>query len=169
MFLVGYLVMDRKSLDSRRATSLGIIKHLVRILKTDHPACAGIIFELALEPQKDPQVRTSKEALFAVHARTAAKVVFKRLNIEYRQPKLSLWGPSLKEERQHLVYGRVSGPPLAGYIDKQEASHVLDAVYNCWYADYYLDDASKDAEYRHYVQGMYDATVSSLPAQVALI
>ena len=169
MFLVGYLVMDRKSLDSRRATSIGVIKHLVRILKADHPDCAGVIFELALEPPKDPRVRTGKEALFAVHARTAAKIVFKRLDVEYRQPKLSLRDPSLSEERQHLVYGRVAGPPLAGYISRQEASHVLDAVYNCWYADYYLDDPSKDAEYRHYVRGMYESAVSSLPAQVALI
>src|SRR5262249_45940720 len=91
MFLVGYLVMDRKSLDSRRATSLGLIKHLVGLLKADHPDCAGFIFELALEPQKDPRTRTSKETLFSVHARTVAKVVFKRLDIEYRQPKLSLW------------------------------------------------------------------------------
>jgi len=169
MFLAGYLVMDRKSLDSRRATSLGVIKRLVRILKADHPNCAGVIFELALEPQKNPQVRTGKEALFAVHARTAAGIVFKRLDVEYRQPKLSLWDPSLTEELQHLVYGRVSGPPLTSHISKQEASHILDAVYNCWYGDYYLDDRSKDAEYRHYVRGMYETAVSSLPAQVTLI
>src|SRR6266403_564908 len=145
----------------RRATSIGIIKHLVQTLKRDHPDCAGVIFELALDPQKNPQVRTSKEALFAVHGRTAAKIVFKRLDIEYRQPKLSLWDPSLTEERQHLVYGRVSGLPLVGHIGKQEASHVLDAVYNCWYGDYYLDDPSKDTRYRHYVRGMYEAAVET--------
>jgi hypothetical protein len=169
MFLVGYLVIDPQTLDSRRTTSIGIIEHLVCILKADHPECAGVVFEIALEPQKDPRVRTAKEKLFAVHARTAAKIVVKRLEVEYRQPKLSLWDPSLTEERQHLIYGRFSGPPLAGYVSKQEASHVLDAVYNCWYADYFLNDESKDAEYRRYVQGMYEDTVSSLPAQVPLI
>jgi hypothetical protein len=169
LFLVGYLVLDHTSLDSRRVTSIGIIEHLVRILKTDHPACAGVVFEIALEPEKDPRIRTAREKLFAVHARTAARLVLKRLEIEYRQPKLSLWDPSLTEERQHLVYGRFTEPPLPGHVSKQEATHVLDAVYNCWYGDCYLDDASKDAEYRQYVRAIYDDIVSSLPAQVPLI
>lgn len=169
MFLVGYLAKDRKSPDSKRATSLEIAKYLVHLLNKHHPECAGVIFELALEPQKNPRIRTGKEELFAMHAVTAAKVVFKRLDINYKQPKLSLWNPSLTEQRQHLVYGRMSGPPLTSHISKQEASHVLDAVYNCWYGDYYLDDPSKDAEYRHYVRSIYEAAVSSLPAQVALI
>lgn len=126
-------------------------------------------FEIALEPEKDPRVRTAKEKLFAVHARTAARIVLKRLEIEYRQPKLSLWDPSLTEERQHLIYGRFSEPPLAGNVSKQEATHVLDAVYNCWYGDCYLNDASKDAEYRQYVRAIYDDMVSSLPAQVPIL
>jgi hypothetical protein len=93
------LAMDHKSLDAKRATSLGIIQHLIRILKADHPSCAGVVFEIAPEPGKQLKAPTSKERLFAVHARTAAQLVFKRLDIEYRQPKLSLWDPSLTEER----------------------------------------------------------------------
>jgi len=168
MFLVGYLAMDHDSDDAKRETSLAIIKYLVRLLKKDHSNCAGVIFEIALESKRHQQSRTAKERLFAVRARKVG-VVFKRLDIKYRQPKLSLWDPSLTEQRQHLVYGRLSGPPLSGHIGKQEASHVLDVVYNYWYGDYYLDEPPKDAEYRKYLRAMYKDVVSRLPAQVGLI
>ena len=169
MFLVGYLAKDTEAPESRREPSLEIAKDIVRRLKRDHPRCAGVVFELALEPEKDPRIRTLKERRFAVDGITAARVVFKRLDIAYQQPKLSLWDSSLTEQRQHLVYGRMSGPPLASHIEKEEAARILDVVYNCWYGDYYMDDPSRDAEYRKYVGKLYEDTVASLPAQVPLI
>jgi hypothetical protein len=169
MFLIGYSVIDRKSKDARRATSMGLITFMFDALKGDHPACQGIVFELALEPGRNVKARIGKEELFAVHARTAAGLVLKRLDVEYFQPKLSLWDPELTEERQHLIYGRLSGEPLGASIPKPEAAHILDAVYNCWYGDYYEDDPVKDREYRSYVRGMCERTVSDLPDPVPLL
>lgn len=168
MFLIGYLVIDRKSTDARRATSSGIIRFMFDLLRREHPQCEGIVFELALDPGKDPKARVPKEELFAVHARAAAHVVVKRLDIEYVQPKLSLREPGLKEEQQHLMYGRMKGKPLGTTLSKQEARHVLDAVYNCWYADYYVEDPASDAEYRPYVRRVFERAVAKLPDPVAL-
>jgi len=169
VFLVGYLVIDHESQDARRATSAEMVRFMFATLGREHPECAGVVFELALEPGKDPRARIGKQQRFGVLARTVAHVALKRLDFEYRQPRLSLWYPNLTEERQHLVYGRVIGPPLGTYLDKQEVAQVLDAVYNCWYGDYYQNDPSKDAEYRQYVRELHKEVVSSLPDPVPLL
>jgi hypothetical protein len=170
MFLIGYLVIDRKSRDARRATSSSVVTYLFDSLRHDHPECEGIVFELALQPGKDVRARISKEDLFRVLARSTAGIVVKRLDIEYCQPKLGLWDPTLHEERQHLMYGRMGKSPVGASIPKAEAVHVLDAVYNCWYGDYYADDdPAKDADYRAYVRRIFEGAVSRLPDTVPMM
>jgi len=169
VFFVGYLAIDRRSRDAKRATSGEKVRFMFATLRKEHPECASVVFELALEPGKNPRARLSKEQRFGVLARTEAHLALKRLDFEYRQPRLSLWYPNLKEERQHLVHGRLTDPPLGAYLDKQEVEHVLDVVYNCWYGDYFQNDPSKDTEYRQYVRELHKEVVSSLPDRVPLL
>lgn len=169
LFLLGYHVIDRKSEEARRSASMVLLKHMVKVVRHDHPDCQGIAFELEMDSQRDPRTPTAKERLFAVHAKTAAEVVLRRFDFEYLQPRLSLWDLAFTEERQHLVYGRLHPPALGRTCDKQEALHVLDAVYNCWYADYFEDDPEKDKEYRAYVQSLYKRLEAQLPEMVPLI
>jgi len=169
MFLIGYLVIDRKNRDARRATSSDVLKMMFEHLRADHPECDGVIFELALEEGKDIHTRIGKEDRFAVQARSIAGITVKRIDIDYYQPRLSIWDPASHAQRQHLMYGRVRGAPIGHDLPKQEVVKVLDTIYNNWYGDYYVDDQAKDLKYRAYVRRLFGDTIQKLPERIATL
>ncbi|MFN0279195.1 MAG: transcriptional regulator [Pyrinomonadaceae bacterium] len=169
LFLIAYLVIDREDEDAKLIAAKELLCRLVAMVRQDHPDCEGIVFEIEPDPKWDLRTRTAKERLFAVHARICADIVPRRLDFEYQQPRLSLWDPASLEERQHLVYGRWGHPPLSRKCAKKEVLMVLDAVYNCWYADCFEDDPERDKEYRAYVRSRFDKFKAELPDEVTLI
>jgi len=169
LFFVGYLVIDREDEDAKLIAAKELLCRLVAMVRQDHPDCEGIVFEIELDPKKDPRTLTAKERLFAVHARICGDIVLRRLDFEYQQPRLSLWDPASIEERQHLVYGRLGPPPLGRKCAKNEVLQVLYAVYNSWYADCFEDDPARDKEYRAYVRSLYNKVEAELADEVTLI
>ncbi|HKZ82845.1 MAG TPA: hypothetical protein VJ793_04220 [Anaerolineae bacterium] len=168
LLLVSYLISDDRIPQKHRIVP-AIRKKLATILKTELAACAGIVFELEHPDfSKRPRRCRGRQRLFTALALEMGMVV-KRLGIDYKQPRLSLWDPSYSEEPQVLMYARRRAPALDDSIPKGEVVHILDTLYNSWYGDCYEDNTERDSEYRAYLRSLFQNTVSQMPDRVPLM
>ena len=167
MFL-SYMVVDWHIPDSRGLTSAeALAQYLSRELRKTLRDCEGIVFELEY-PTPKSENKTRFRSKMRRFLRLAEKqgVTVKEIDIYYRQPKLSLWENDYGEERQVLMYGRTKPPPLSKTIPRTEAERVLDFIYNYIYGDYFEDDPVRNAEYRQYLNKLYETVVADLPEEI---
>lgn len=170
LLVISYLVIDNSS-PQQSSVVPAFLKYFMRLLRTEAKGCVGLAFELEHPAHSSkPRRCLGREELFRRHFR-CNEIFIKRLAIDYRQPRLSLWDDDIRpyhEEAQLLMYGRIQPPPLGDLVSKVEVAAVIDTMYNYWYGDCYEDNPNRDQEYRTYLRELCQKTVASLPEEVPL-
>lgn len=172
LLLISYLVVDKLARGARGGrASAALLGHLLGQLRRRQKKCHGIVFELEYAGGKSKEKDRERRARmhrFRGLAQTKG-ITVKEIQMDYRQPKLSLWEPGRREERQHLMFGRMNPPHLSNLAPRREVENVLDFVYNHIYGDQFADEPARDTEYRQYLKGLYQKCVAGLPENVPLI
>lgn len=170
LMFISYMVVDRDIPEARWcAASNALLRYLSHELHKTLKNCEGIVFELEYpkKEKKREQILTCRARIrhFCALARMQ-NIVVKKIKIDYRQPKLSLWENRYSEEKQALMYGRTRPPHIATTIPRDEVVKVLSFFYNDIYGDHFEDDPIRNTKFRHYLKKLYETMIRDLPDDI---
>jgi hypothetical protein len=171
LLFISFMAVDPNIHEARRClASTALLHHMSRELHTGLKNCEGLIFEIEYSKTSNKK-RDATSRARARHFRALARmqgIVVKQIEIDYKQPKLSLWDGGHSEERLHLMYGRTKSPHLSATVPKSEVEKVLGFLYNEIYGDAFEDDPKRDSQYRHYLTALCQRTLKHMPEMIVV-
>lgn len=170
LLFVSYLFV-RKGVakDLEGTIAFHLVKYLRNLMGRKMKKCQGVLFEV--EPKEDDRKgRANKNGRINLFRSMANQLGLKarQLEVNYLQPKLSLWDGTSEERRLVLLYVRLKEFPLTEWVPRDEVKRILSFVYEDLYGDCYMDSERKNQEYRDYLRNLYSKVTKDLPEQVPL-